>query len=174
KGTYILKFLVPSTSTDGPSLIRIVSKDTRWVLLDKGTMDTVAVSDTTLSFLSEQLVFHRETGKFLGISISINQVANPGADVEVNNGIIGAGISAETSNPRNTYIGFLPDYDAVAELNWILSGTGDNLQAGGIADGAYDKSQSFERLSFNGGGSMVPYNLTSHSKNGPSYKSPSV
>src|SRR5690606_17542502 len=41
KGTYILKFLVPSTSTGGPSLIRIVSKDTRWVLLDKGTMDTV-------------------------------------------------------------------------------------------------------------------------------------
>lgn len=174
KGTYLLKYISPSVSNDGPSIVNIISRNSTWVLLDKETQDTVAVSDTTINFLSEQLVFNRETGKFLGISISTTQVANPGNDVEVNNGVIGAGVSSESDNPNNNYIGFLPDFDAFGALNWVLSGTADASQVGGLGDFSFDKSQSFERLSLNGAGSMVPYNLASYAKNGPAYRSPQI
>lgn len=174
KGTYLLKFDVPSTSADGATLPRLISNQSRWTLLDKATMDTVAVSDTSIAFLSEQLVFNRNTGKFLGLSISIRQTANPGNDVEENNGVLGAGITAVTSNASNFYIGFLPDADGSSFMNWILSGTSDATQAGGLGDFPFDKSQSFERLSLGGGGALAPYNLSSYGVNGPSYKSPTV
>lgn len=133
-------------------------------------MDTIAVSDNDLSILSEQLVFNRNTGEFMGISISTSQIANPGNDIEFNNGVLGAGITGESTNPNNFYLGFLPDIESVGALNWILSGTADATQLGGIADYGTDASQSFERLSLGGGGSLAPYNLSSYAGNGPAYR----
>lgn len=169
-GTYLLKYDVTSTTNDASSLVRLIGKDSRWTLLDKNTMDTIAVSDNDLSVLSEQLVFNRNTGEFMGISISTRQIANPGNDIEFNNGVLGAGITGESTNPNNFYLGFLPDIESVGALNWILSGTADATQLGGIADYDWDASQSFERLSLGGGGSLAPYNLSSYAGNGPAYR----
>jgi len=162
KGTYYL-------AIDGgvsPSLgLSTMMATSRWAILDED-LDTVALSHTDVSVGSEQILFKRADGTFMGISALVKQVLQPGEDKERNNGFVEA--SVEIANPANTYMAFLPDEDINPALNWILSGT-QTLNF--PPDNTLDKQQVFERVSFgNNSGALAPYRICSYGKDGPVWK----
>lgn len=186
-GSYQLKITDPNPASDGT-----LSPEARWVLLEPGSPagDTVAVSEKDLSTSYEQIMFDRrdiaETDPFLGFSITIRQVQNPGPvyevinanirqDREIENGFISADI--EYGDVQNQWIGFFPDQNTGSPSNYVRSGTTESQQdpqwnsnyievsAGGFDQALYvDPDASFERnISFFGGGGIVPYMLTGSS-----------
>lgn len=165
KGSYYLAFTGPAETSGNLHAMKLSA---RWALMNE-FMDTVAVSDNDLSINTEQLVFDKETGKFMGISIVINQVGQPGKDREVNNGFIEA--TMEMENPANTYLGFIPDNDIVPALNWILSGKQD-ASVPGIEpdpDPNLDFLESFEKVAIGSGGALAPFILTSPAADAPGW-----
>ncbi len=196
---YVLKILDTALAT-----VKTVQNTATWILLDPtvapGGDDTVAISESDLSQPYEQIIYDRRTNEFLGFSIDIHQVLNPGPTwtysagilntqyiepgiVEVNgterstpgNGLLYTHIEFE--DPENYYIGFFSDQDGDNPLNCIRAGSTDD------ADITFWNSNHFEQSqptpnpplkvffdpqgkflngeSFYGGGTMVPYLLTS-------------
>ena len=170
KGSYYLAFNGPVDVLGSLNTLRTSGS---WVLLDEDK-DTVAVSQNDLSFNTEQLVFDKKTGEFLGISIVISQVKQPGDDREANNGLLET--TLEMKNPSDVYLGFIPDDDIIPALNWILSGS-QTLSLPGILpdfDPNPDKSQSYERAALGTGGSLAPVALASYGPDAPGWISPTA
>lgn len=165
KGTYYIALDGPTVSTLGfpPRL----APTSRWYLLDEN-LDTISVSDADISASVEQILFDAD-GDFTGLSVTVNQVAQPGRNREVNNGFIET--TLEIANPSNVYMGFLQDDDVTPALNWILSGSQNLTWPQDVQ--LIDPDQVYERASIGGAGSLAPFILTSTlssaAKNSPGY-----
>lgn len=162
KGTYYLAIDGP-VNVSNSNTLHTMNVSSRWAVLD-ADMDTIAVSDSDLQIGTEQLIFDRNSGDFLGFSVTIRQVNQPGEDRERNNGFLTA--SLEIENPDRVYLGFIPDDDVIPALNWILSG---NQTATSPPDNNLDNNQIYERIQLGQGGALAPYRMTSFGKDGPAW-----
>ncbi len=108
EGRFRLEFY--GTELDENNSTNFLGSDTRWRLTNLED-NTVIESDTTINESGEQLI------KEYGFSIELNQIAEPGGEVEVNNGAVGSSL----------------DYDDVNAANWFTAipdgglGNGDRL-----------------------------------------------
>ena len=108
EGTFRLE--VFGTELDENNSSNFLGPEARWRLTDLSD-NSVVESDTTIDISSEQIV------EKYGFSIELNQIAEPGGDVEVNNGGVGSSL----------------DYDDVNAANWLTGipngglGNGDRL-----------------------------------------------
>jgi hypothetical protein len=164
KGNFTLKFDVKNNKID----------TARWTLIDNDTYDII-FSDKTIAVANEQLLAD------LGLSVTINQVKEPGDLLGKNNGLIES--SAEYADSSRQWLSGVPDIDggsADAEgnpsaWNWIRSGTlrdmangnnndydlVSNQSLGGIA---LDPNENYEKIL---SGTFAPYRMSSKYKNGP-------
>ena len=184
-GNYQLRVIDNAPGGDGT-----INPNARWVLLEPGSPfgDTVAISEKDMSTPYEQIMYDRRDipgmDPFLGFSITLYQVTNPGPAYTVINGVLfdrreieNGFISATTTNsqPGNNWLGFFGDQNTGNPANWVRSGSTDSEQdpqwnsnfielvVGGSTQLLWmDPDASFERnISFFGGGGIVPYMLTS-------------
>lgn len=196
---YQLKIIDTSAAS-----IKTIRSTATWILLDPetppGEDDTVAISETDLGQSYEQIIYDRRDHSFLGFSIDISQVEGVGpkwtyadghldvdyiepATVEINgtelstpgNGLLYSEIFFE--NSENEYLGFFNDLDANNPLNYVRSGSTEDVdivywnsnhfpqpQPGSnpVLPVYFDPQAKFvSGTSFYGGGGMVPYVLTS-------------
>ncbi len=137
--------------------------DANWVLTDE--LGNSWPSDTSLSVRNEQVIPE------LGISIDLEQIANPGTDESVNNGVINATLRYEDST-QFWYSG-VPDIDVPSSpINWIRAGVyedADNVafndwRMGEDPPQPWDPQQFYEKLI---GGTWAPYALTADRSNFP-------
>lgn len=128
--------------------------DANWFLANITTGDTV-FSETTIELKNEQLIPQ------WGLSVTIQNVANPGGAEAVNNGFISV---EEIKSDRTTWLNYARDNDdlisfingdgtsvfVVDAFNWIRAGT-DSSDVLGV-----DEDQVYESLL---NGSWAPYRL---------------
>jgi hypothetical protein len=91
-----------------------------WIAGADAPLDTLVVSDTTISFYNEQIIPE------LGMSVTIEQVENPGGDDDGvrNNGVQESGM--EYDDESLAWIDGVKDDDTFTPYNWILAGGNDN------------------------------------------------
>ena len=122
--------------------------------------DTV-YSDTTANPKIEQIITK------WGFSVQVEQVVNPGVDVEDGNGFVEGSI-VFSDNTRQ-WLNFVTDGEGCANAtNWIRSGlqesSTDNPDCGDIL--GVDPGQFYEKVL---GGTWAPFILTSRYNDGPAY-----
>jgi hypothetical protein len=153
RGTYILKF-------DQAGKLDTA----KWVLTNAETNETWT-AERSIQVGNEQLLLD------LGISISIQQVAEPGTAESTDNGFLTSWIEYEDSN--NLWLAGVPDSDAPGELNWIRAGTlvdeaepenNDYDYTGVSAGSGIDDNEMYEKII---GGTWAPYRLGSKYEHGP-------
>ncbi len=167
-GDYILK-LVNVSTTNFENLGHLVVRDTaRWVLLTQAG-DTVASGIRGITQPYEQLVFDRlKNNEFLGISIDISQVGQPGFARADNNGFIDADMNF--ADNRRAWLTWIPDQDGPSVLNWVRSGTVQENDAPEFNDFVgIDDAQVYERISLFGGGGLAPWRLVSTQPDNPGW-----
>ncbi len=143
---YILKVMDTTNQA-----VKAIQSTATWVLLDPDTIsgsDTVARSESNLAQAYEQIIYDERTNEFLGFSIDVHQVQNPGpswivntagcniatfytdpGSIDINgtevstpgNGLLFSSI--EFDDPENVYLGFFPDIDGDSPLNWVRAGS---------------------------------------------------
>jgi hypothetical protein len=138
--------------------------DAYWVLKNTSTGDTVA-SDRTIAVGNEQLIPQ------WGISVTVEQVLDPGNVASVNNGFLEATMTF--ADPTKQWLTGVADADGYSAANWIRSGSvTDNSGNAALAyfddytfSGA-DPTEAYEKVL---GGTWAPYKLVSASDltNGP-------
>ena len=146
--------------------INIVSAN--WKLINQET-GKVYTSNTTIDIKNEQLLLD------LGLSIDIYQVAVPGDNASVKNGLIEFGISFADSSHR--WLTGIPDNNVPASaMNWIRSGTYKsdeyaNYNDWNLPSKAWDPNEYYEKII---NGTWSPYSLTAHNgqiETGPAFGS---
>ena len=126
----------------------------------EGGIDSIN-SDQTIAVENEQIFLD------LGISVTIKQVADPGVNVDLGNGVIGSRIEFE--DPTLVWLGGFSDREGQMDANWIRSGTasydvGTDLSAfdDHIVNGDFvDPNQDFEGFL---DGTWSPYRMVSFVK----------
>ncbi len=130
-------------------------------------------SDTTIDIRDEQLLLD------LGLSITWEQVPEPGDSVAVNNGLLGSSITYPDSS--NQWLSGIVDNDTPpgSEFNWIRSGTYKDDENVSFNDwdmspdpaDPWDAGEYYERVI---NGTWAPYGMVAHSDQsqyGPAWKS---
>jgi len=149
---------------------QMVDTTTRWYLVNLTDKDTV-FSDTTIHKESEQLLLNVTTNinssskknVNWGLAVSINQVTEPGVDMDEENGIITVTKTYEDESKQ--WLSGISDQDGQEEFyNWIRAGESTTegwLDHGCIAgndSGAIDPKQAYEGLL---GATWAPYHICS-------------
>lgn len=89
------KLEVVGTSEDEIGTTNFLNKDARWKLT---VNDEVIESDSTIDYVNEQLITK------YGISVELNQVNEPGNDIELNNGAVGSKLEYAETNGANWFL----------------------------------------------------------------------
>lgn len=92
-GEYKLEVIGDQMSEQGGT--NFLSNDAKWRLT---VNDEVIESDSTIDYVNEQLITN------YGISVELNQINEPGNDVEVKNGAVGASFEYADSNEPNWFV----------------------------------------------------------------------
>jgi len=145
RGPILIKVVDPLAIPAGDFLLSFTGNDkkSRWVITTSDVSDTIAVSDTIISFYNEQIIAE------LGLSVTISQVKNPGGDDDGtrNNGVQENGIFYE--DEAKGWIEGIRDNDSFTPYNWILAGPSDNVTdppASYYPDYAGDAKSFFETI----------------------------
>jgi hypothetical protein len=162
-GEFRVKFIDVDYSID--SEIEIDSA--KWVLINEAT-GTEYVAEKDINFNYEQLFPN------LGISVQINQPANPGDSLSDNNGLITAYETYEDDTER--WLSGVPDNDLPGSpANWIRSGTYQDQGNANFNDwnmpDAKDPDAVYEKIA---NGTWAPYMMAAHydqSDYGPAFNS---
>jgi hypothetical protein len=122
-------------------------------------------SDQTIAIENEQLILD------IGLSVSINQIAFPGETDSYQNGMLESSI--EFADSTLMWLSGVPDVDASASLNWIRSGTAEEIEDPDQNDYKFatdwlDESEYYEKVI---GGTWAPYTLCSKIEDGPATSS---
>lgn len=96
------------TELDENNSTNFLGEDTRWRLTSLDDENNVIESDTFINIAREQIVDQ------YGFSIELNQIAEPGGQIEVNNGAVGSTL----------------EYDDVNQANWLTA-----IPDGGLSGG---------------------------------------
>ncbi|MEM9022828.1 MAG: T9SS type A sorting domain-containing protein, partial [Bacteroidota bacterium] len=149
-GSYTLRML--DTVTQGLDLA-----EAHWVLTGGSLFGDTLNADRSIAVGNEQLIPE------LGISIEIEQVAQPGDAGSSNNGLIGGAITF--ANPRAQWLSGVADQDGNDFQNWIRSGTSDDPDSDDFDDWpGLDPEQDYEGIL---GGTWAPFRLTASHTHGP-------
>jgi len=105
-GDYVLRLLPPNSN-------RTAIDKANWSLTDKSNNQTI-FSDQSIAVSSEQLTDW-------GFSVHLNQSANPGDALALNNGFLESTIEFADNTKR--WLSGIPDLDVPLSINWIRSGT---------------------------------------------------
>ncbi len=122
--------------------------NSNWILTNNTTGEKVW-SDQTIQAVNEQLFMN------WGLSISIEQVIDPGLAGSINNGFIGA--SMTFSDPSKKWLSGVADQDGPYYENWIRSGTITGSDAFQNDYTTVDDKQVYEAVI---GATWAPYRLT--------------
>lgn len=111
-GTYELEVVGTQSAEIGAT--NFLAPEARWKLT---VNDEVIESDSTIEYVNEQLITN------YGISIEMNQINEPGGNVEVNNGAVGSTLNYADDNAANW---FLPIGDGGTGnndffFNWVIN-----------------------------------------------------
>lgn len=179
KGPLNIKIVDPLNVKQADYTIKFVTKggsvDTaRWILEEKDALGNVIAtynSDTTIA-ISDEKIF---VDQGLGLSVTIQQVLNPGDENSINNGVLESSITYSDTSKKWLY--FIPDYDEASAFNWIRSGTLYDKDV--VANSDYwvkfvnklpevyfDPNSNYEKIC---GGTWAPSKLVSHYENNPAY-----
>ena len=175
-GNYYVKLTTDSsTITSGSFGVATMSAyRTKWILLDE-MFNIVAEAEEDISKGTEQILFKKSDGSFMGLSMAVRQPGQPGiatiggndVEREKNNGVLE--VSMTTSDGKLPWIGFIPDNDALYQLNYLLSGVSTSTENfEGSVKG--DPNNVFARLSLGQEmGCFVPYAICSKRSYAPAW-----
>lgn len=171
-GPINVKVVDPRMIPEGNFELKVLDLDTlspnnRWSLtyVDGDGSDNVYTSSHLISEGVEEVI-----SKW-GFSVTVNQVGNPGEDVDNGSGFISA--TDEFADNTKRWLTFLNDQEGCENAaNWIRSGfqqpDATNPDCGDVIlnDIPLDATQTYEKVL---GGSFAPYMLVSRYNDGPAY-----
>lgn len=162
KGTFTFKML--DTATTGWNFTGAYLNDAFWVLIKNDDPSNPVYADKTIQVGNEQLIPE------WGISVTVEQVTDPGTAGMLNGGFLEA--SMTFADPTMQWLTALADADGYSPSNWIRSGTVDD-QTGNPFLAAYndyagvDNEENFEKVL---GGTWAPYRVVANSdQNNPPF-----